>query len=397
MKVLLVGNYEPDRQHSMLSFSKMLELGLRHAGHFVSVIRPEPRLRRLLGAGPGLAKWLGYLDKFVLFPARLRTAAKSADVVHVCDHAYAPYTRYLEGIPTVVTCHDLIAARCALGEFSEIHTRWSGRRYQNMIVNGLAQAQHVVCDSDSTAHDVRRLCNLMPSATSVVHVALNFAYRPVSEAEKEIRLDRLGLSRSDRFILHVGGNTWYKNQAGVVRIFQKIAATQQACGIGLVMVSGGLTASLRRVIGNGGSQQRVRVLSHVEPEDLRALYSSATALLFPSLQEGFGWPIIEAQACGCPVFASDRPPMTEVGGEGAVYFDPENHEQAANMILDNLPHASRMRDAGFANIRRFSVEKMVAGYVRAYAEAIKAISIPRSRQTIKSAVASTADAASFYK
>lgn len=376
MKVLLVGNYVPDRQYSMLGFCRMLELGLRRAGHAVSVIRPEPRLRRSLSAGQGLAKWLGYVDKFVLFPARLRTAAKSADVVHVCDHGYALYTRYLEGIPNVVTCHDLIAARCALAEFSEMQTRWSGRRYQNMIINGLAQALHIVCDSESTARDVRRLCNLMPSATSVVHVALNFAYQPVSEAERGIRLGRLGIGFRDRFILHVGGNTWYKNQSGVVRIFQRLAAAQQACGIALVMVSGGLTASLRRVIGESGLQQRVRVLSEIEPEDLRALYSGATALLFPSLQEGFGWPIIEAQACGCPVFTSNRAPMTEVGGDGAVYIDPENPEQAARTILDNLPHASRMRAAGFANVRRFSVEKMVAGYVRSYAEAIKSVSTP---------------------
>lgn len=391
MKVLLVGNYVPDRQYSMLGFCRMLELELRRAGLAVSVIRPEPRLRRSLSAGQGLAKWLGYVDKFVLFPARLRTAAKNADVVHVCDQGYALYTRHLEGIPNVVTCHDLIAARCALGEFSEMQTSWSGRRYQNMIINGLAQARHVVCDSESTARDVRRLCNLMPSATSVVHMALNFAYQPVNEAEREIRLGRLGIGFRDRFILHVGGDTWYKNQSGVVKIFQRLDAAQEARGIGLVMVSGGLTAPLRRVIGKCGLQQRVRVLSGIEPEDLRALYSAAAALLFPSLCEGFGWPIIEAQACGCPVFTSNRAPMTEVGGDGAVYIDPENPEKAARTILESLPDGARMREAGFANVRRFSAQKMVAGYVSAYAEAMRSVLTPRSGQATDSTGKSNAN------
>jgi glycosyltransferase involved in cell wall biosynthesis len=61
--------------------------------------------------------------------------------------------------------------------------------------------------------------------------------------------------------------------------------------------------------------------------------------------------------------------MTEVGGDGAVYIDPDNPEEAARTILENLPHVSRMREAGFANVRRFSTQKMLAGYVSAYAEA----------------------------
>jgi glycosyltransferase involved in cell wall biosynthesis len=115
---------------------------------------------------------------------------------------------------------------------------------------------------------------------------------------------------------------------------------------------------------------RVRVLFNVEAEDLCGLYSGASALLFPSLCEGFGWPIIEAQACGCPVFTSNRPPMTEVGGDGAVYIDPEDPIEAAKIILENLPHAEGMREAGFANLRRFSTDQMVDGYLNLYASAM---------------------------
>ena len=73
-------------------------------------------------------------------------------------------------------------------------------------------------------------------------------------------------------------------------------------------------------------------LTAVSDANLQALYSLATALLYPSWQEGFGWPIIEAQSCGCPVFTSNRAPMTEVASTAAVYFNPHDPVQAAAII-----------------------------------------------------------------
>lgn len=375
MKVLLIGNYTPDCQYSMLGFNRMLEAELNRVGHEVRTMRPEVRLGRLGRAGTERAKWLGYVDKFLLFPARLREAVRWADVAHICDHGYSPYTRHLQAAPHVVTCHDLISVRGARGEFSEVRTRWSGRVYQQMILNGLVRTRHVVCDSEATRRDLLRLSGVSPSATSVVHIALNFAYQPGNGAERAERLSRLGIGMDEQFILHVGPGVWYKNQAGVVRIFEKVAAQPEGRNLELVMVSKHVDPVAAGHIRKFGLESRVRILSEVEPEDLQALYSSAEALLFPSLYEGFGWPIIEAQACGCPVFASNRSPMTEVGGEGAVYFDPENHSEAGNTIIRNLPRASWMREAGFVNVRRFSAEKMVQGYVNAYAEAIKSAAV----------------------
>jgi glycosyltransferase involved in cell wall biosynthesis len=245
-----------------------------------------------------------------------------------------------------------------------------------MIVEGLRRAWHVSCDSEATRSDVLRLSQSDLSRTSVVYVGLNFEYRPVSEVEKMIRLRSLGIDPDERFILHMGSSAWYKNQPGMIKIFKTLVVKPHGNNLTLMMVSSGATPALAKLISEYGLQRRVRILSDVQPEDLRAVYSAATALVFPSLYEGFGWPIIEAQACGCPVFTSNRAPMTEVGGDGAVYIDPENPEEAARTILENLPHASRMREAGFANVQRYSADKMVAGYVWSYAEAIKSVSTP---------------------
>ena len=80
----------------------------------------------------------------------------------------------------------------------------------------------------------------------------------------------------------------------------------------------------------------------------------------------FIWPIIEAQACGCPVFTSNRPPMTEVGGEAAVYFDPSNEAEAAEITAKSLQNRPWLRERGLLNAENFSTESMILAYERLY-------------------------------
>jgi glycosyltransferase involved in cell wall biosynthesis len=370
VKILLVGNYERDGQKSMLRFCSMLESLLRSAGQEVSVIRPTSLVGRFGNANRGSGKWLGYADQFVLFRARLKAAAAAADVVHICDHSNSMYARYLDGIPHVVTCHDLIAVRQARGEFAGMRTRWTGRRYQEMIIDGLRRARHVVCDSENTRADLLRITRVPAERTSVVYIGLNYPYAPLNHTERLARLQDLGIAYGERFLLHVGSGSWYKNQSGVIRIFHHLTGTAQARDMKLVVICNVWQPLLQKMVDDYCLGGRVSVHFNLEAEDLRALYSGATALLFPSLCEGFGWPIIEAQACGCPVFTSNRAPMTEVGGNGAVYIDPEDPIEAAKIILDSLPHVQRMREAGFTNNRRFTSDQMVNGYLSIYALAI---------------------------
>ena len=136
------------------------------------------------------------------------------------------------------------------------------------------------------------------------------------------------------------------------------------------MVGQPFTSEMRQLIEAYSLSQKVIELVQVSNEDLCALYSSATALLFPSLQEGFGWPIIEAQACGCPVFTSNRPPMTEVGGEAALYINPNNPETAAKKIASILPRLADFKEKSILNAQRFTTEKMLSSYSQVYRKVI---------------------------
>jgi glycosyltransferase involved in cell wall biosynthesis len=334
MKILLIGNYQLDAIQSMDRFALMLEIYLTNFGHQVRVIRPSPYLGRLGLSSRLLKKWLGYIDKLILFPSQLRQALSWADVVHICDHGNAVYIKYLRNVPHVVTCHDLLAVRSGLGEFAEYKTGWTGKQLQQMMMKGLNQAQKVVCVSEQTRSDVLRLSSLSKNAISFIPVGLNYPYTRMTTTEAKERLEVLGIPQDCQFFLHVGGNYWYKNRLGVLEIFYQLMLKLKQLNFYLVMAGKPLTAEMRQFINMHNMTHKIIELVDVDNENLRALYSSATALVFPSLYEGFGWPIIEAQACGCPVFTSNRPPMNEVGGEAAIYIEPDKPEKAAEKIID---------------------------------------------------------------
>jgi glycosyltransferase involved in cell wall biosynthesis len=132
------------------------------------------------------------------------------------------------------------------------------------------------------------------------------------------------------------------------------------------MVGKPFTEELRALVVANGMSDRVHELIGISNEDLMALYSTAELLLFPSLEEGFGWPIVEANLCGCPVVTSNRAPMNEIGGSAALYVDPLDCEGAARAIAHAFPRIPTMRQESLENASRFSTRDMLDSYVELY-------------------------------
>jgi glycosyltransferase involved in cell wall biosynthesis len=179
----------------------------------------------------------------------------------------------------------------------------------------------------------------------------------------------------DRYAFHVGSNLRRKNREGVLRIFARTAARWDGQ---LVFAGQPLSPALRELAASLRIADRIVEIPKPDNDTLEALYSRATALLFPSRFEGFGWPIIEAQACGCPVISSNSGPMPEVVGEGGLLRDVEDEAGFAEDLLRLTEPAERERwsQKGLANVQRFTIERMVQDYLRIYAEAIEAYGTP---------------------
>jgi glycosyltransferase involved in cell wall biosynthesis len=363
MRILLIGNYAPDRQESMLRFAELMHRELTARGHSVMLLQPKP----ILG---GSSKWLGYADKFLLFPFTLNRVKKKYDVVHLCDHSNSIYAKYLVDLPNIATCHDVLAIKSALGEVPQNIVSSTGRKLQQLILDGLKIVRYVVCDSEISREDMLRVTGRAAETSAVVYLSLNYDYCPMPRAEALALLDRLGFDARTAYFIHVGGAAWYKNRLMLLRLFSKLRTLIVEAGQPpvprLLFVGGALDAEMLAFVREAGLDGQVVHLSGVSNEDLRAAYSLSSGLLFPSLQEGFGWPVLEAQSCGCPVFATRRKPMTELGGDAAVYFDPANVDAAARIVCNALPQSESLRRKGFENVRRFSIQNMIDGYLKAY-------------------------------
>jgi glycosyltransferase involved in cell wall biosynthesis len=368
MKILLIGNYQPDQQESMQRFANMLQVALIKLGHQVRLLRPEPFFGRVRLSINGLGKWLGYVDKFLLFPRQLRQAVSWADVVHICDHSNAMYTKYLQNVPHLVTCHDLLAVLGALGQETDCPASPTGKILQNWILNRLRQARMVACVSTYTKQELEKLAgkNVSTKNFSLVLNGLNYSYKVLTPDEATARLANLAsLDVEKPFILHVGSSLQRKNRDGIIRIINRVR--EQWDGQ-MVFAGEPLTAELIQLIAQLNLNDRIIQIIKPDNSLLEALYNQAFALLFPSRFEGFGWPIIEAQACGCPVICSNQCSLPEVAGDAALIrpVDDEAGFAADILRLMNPLERELWVKKGLKNVERFNQKKMVLEYVKLY-------------------------------
>lgn len=373
-RVLLVGNYSPDAQESMQRFARVMLEGVRQAGCDVELLVPPVALGRWgKSTTRGLGKWLGYIDKYVLFPFQLRRslrarAGRGPQVLHICDHSNAVYAPSENTIPTIITCHDLLAVRGALGEQTDCPPSFMGKQLQRRIVRGLARATIIASVSRATMRDVNAIVpsNSKNQRRCLVHMGLNHRYGRLEAAVVTARLAEIPLPNRP-YILHVGSNLRRKNRDAVLRIFAKTVAHWNGM---LVFAGESLTGDLSALVESLGIRERVVAVSKPSTAILEALYNRATALLFPSRFEGFGWPIIEAQASGCPVISSNAGPLPEVVGDGGIICSLDDEDSFASAILRLLDpqEQDRLIRCGLANATRFSTEQMIEGYLAIYEE-----------------------------
>lgn len=197
---------------------------------------------------------------------------------------------------------------------------------------------------------------------------LNYPFRPLDTGEIDRRLAGI-IAGNKPFILHVGSNQPRKNREGVLRIFAKAVDRMD---LRLVFAGDALAPDLVQLSIGLGVQERIVQVVRPEVEILEALYNRAVALLFPSRYEGFGWPPIEAQACGCPVVGSDIPPLVEVLGNSAELRPIEDEagmEEAIRSLAADREYRERLRRLGFENVRsRFETARMMQEYVSLFRE-----------------------------
>lgn len=369
------------RSQSMPRFARMIGGAMQAKGYEVDYWAPQAWVHALFG-NTRLAKWAGYVDQYLLFPLQVkaRLLRQPPGTLFVfCDQALGPWVPLVKHLPHVVHAHDLLALRSALGLIPQNPTSSTGRIYQRYIRRGFRQARHFISVSKRTQSDLVEHGQVQPLTSCVVYNGLNYPYKPMPQARAFQKLSMAGLpANNEGMVLHVGGGQWYKNTAGIIHLYARYAARHEH-PLPLWMISPHPSSpevvdALKQVPAQG----RVLFYQGIDNAALEAAYSVARAFLFPSLAEGFGWPIVEAQACGCPVITTNDSPMNEIAGPVASYLpvlQPGDDISAwAERGADALEAVLHMDDKEQALQRQrrmtwaaqFTTHKAIEGYLSIY-------------------------------
>lgn len=358
----------------MPRFASMIEQGMQERGHKVDVVTANPYFYNI-PLPFSLKKWMGYIDQFILFPFffRLKLANYPENTLFVfSDHALGPWVSLVANRPHVIHCHDFLAQLSAEGKIKGNKTGFTGRFYQQYIRRGYRKGKFFISVSQKTEKDLLSYLKEKPFISKVVYNGFNRPFHRLNKIKsREFLKQKTNLDLIDGFILHVGGNQWYKNRAGLIEIYSNWRKTSSK-QLPLLMVGKKPDSIVLNSYNNSCFKKDIYFLADFDDEEVLHAYSAASLLLFPSLAEGFGWPIIEAMNCGCPVITTSVAPMTEVGGNAAFYIPlkPETEgeigiwekicsEMIEKIISFNTDQLEFLHLSGISNCERFNTDKCI--------------------------------------
>lgn len=266
---------------------------------------------------------------------------------------------------SVVTIHDLFPLTSR--EYSAPSFQ---KRFTEILQDAVSRADRIIAVSQATREQLLRHTNASDERIRVIHHGVDPIPAASAEEQRAFRKDVLGLGEQEMFFLNVGAIQVRKNIANIVLA----AARLPECRLVLAGGDGYGAEEIHALIEREGMSGRVIRLGHAAPETLRLLYSTATALVFPSLEEGFGMPVLEAMSCGLPVVTSNCSAMPEVAGEAAVCVDPHDvAEIAAAMrhVAQDASLAAELRRRGRERAAAFSWEKCARETWSVYQEVLR--------------------------
>jgi glycosyltransferase involved in cell wall biosynthesis len=358
--VTLLRDVPEERRYSMERYADELEQRLRASGRFA--VEGFAIHQRPVAARVGLGLLDGYWARFLHYP--LAAARRQADLYHVIDQGYGHVAALLPARRTVVTCHDLFLL-VAAERFPRLRGRPTSVVRFRWTTSFLRRVAHVICVSETSRADAIRICRVAPVRTTVIRNGINERFRPLDGGARRVREEVAGKARFA--ILHVSSGVSYKN----VRATIAVLAALRSDGLDAVLVRAGAPLNPQEqahavAVGVGGA---VAECGRISDERLVELYNACDVLLFPSYYEGFGWPPLEAMACGLPVVTSTVPAIMEVVGDAALTADPDDVATLAahvRAVFEREQLAADLRNRGLKRAAGFSWSRAIAAYEQVY-------------------------------
>lgn len=378
-EIIWFHDFKADNRLSMEVYADELFRAIEEngSGRFqVDSFRPEPMPwpRRL--SGHDLMRMR--LSRYVTYPWQAHRHQRQLN--HILDHGYGHLVYAVRPGRTVVTVHDLIPL-----------VRWRGgipglspgrKPWLNLLsLRGLRLATRLIAVSENTRRDLIRFCNCAPDRIDVVYHGVDPFFKPYGLSQKLLLRRELDLpSEIGTQIVLVSGSQWYKNHTGALKAFARLLTTSRI-PMQLIKI-GAPTMEWARTVRELGLEEATRCLGIVPHHELPKVFNSADCLLFPSFYEGFGWPPLEAMACGVPVVASNTSSLPEVIGDAGLMCPPNDYDglaQAIYNVLTNDYVRQMLVERGLARARQFTWEKTAQQTLAVYHRMAKQL-VPRYRK-----------------
>jgi glycosyltransferase involved in cell wall biosynthesis len=270
-------------------------------------------------------------------------------------------------VPTVVTVHDL-----TFFDHPEWHERSKVAYFRRMIRAAAARADVVVCISTFTAARLRANCPPLGEVVVVPHGVDHQRFKPAVNAERdEAALAPHGITAP--YVAFSGTIEPRKDVPTLVRAFAEVARARPELRLVVAGGDGWGAAEARDAIAASGASTRVLRPGYLPHDTLVALFRRAAAVVYPSFEEGFGLPALEALACGAPLVSTRGSAIEEVVGDAALLVPPHDERalgHALQQILDDDTLAARLRRDGPERAAKFTWDRSIAGHLDAYDRAI---------------------------
>jgi glycosyltransferase involved in cell wall biosynthesis len=290
--------------------------------------------------------------------------SKGINIFHSTHPYNIPISKYYK---TIATAYDLIPFIFydKYLKHKKINAKLS-YRYQ---LQQLKRVHHLIAISEQTKRDCVEYLGIDENRISTVYLAVDpNIFKKVEDAQS-LENVRKKFSLSNKFFFFVGGADYRKNLRGLVNAYSMVAKGVEE---DLVLVGHWYSdwiKSLNHELEQLKIQNRVKFLSFVQEDELNCLYSMSTALLFPSLYEGFGFPVLEAFSCQTPVLCSNNSSLIEIAKDCAVLVDPYQEDDIAQGIV-KIAKDEKLREElsvkGYNRSKDYSIEKMTRETIEVY-------------------------------
>ncbi|MFA6146172.1 MAG: glycosyltransferase family 1 protein [Patescibacteria group bacterium] len=270
------------------------------------------------------------------------------DILFVPAHCLPIFCRAKK----IMTIHDLGFKR-----FPKAYT-FGQRIYYSMVHSFAAKyADKIITPSEFTKTEIINLYKTDPNKIVITPLGYNKYYNLIEDKNKiEEILAKYQIKKP--YLFFVGRLEKKKNIKGLIDAYQQLLKQKYSLQLVLAGSPGFGYQEVKSQIKSLG--ENIRQINYVEPKDLVYLYASAEAFIFPSFYEGFGIPLLEAMACGCPIVASNQGSLPEVAQDAALYFDPRNSLQmveAIKRIINEQDLRKELIEKGLARVKEFSWQK----------------------------------------